>query len=541
MSDKMIVREGNDGYCYPYTSPDLVVDENGKSNTKKFEEIDSQFKDIAKQMKGFNINLFEAGCNTNLDSASNNTLIINNLIQQGKNIIVTDLFPISDSLIINKNFNNCKIIGLQKKNTGFLMTSNNPIIVANQTNTSYIELKHLSLIYKDKQINDISSAILFTNKRDSDEDNTGYYRWVLESIFIENCYNGIYLEKSKINVWGTIFKDIHISNCYNNAIKLDGVSQLQNLFKDIKIINIQDDNGLYVNKGEPCLILTGEYDINGLDIENWKHTSGKALIMLENSLSASFCIIKNIHLESITFNKTMPVFFSCRGINEIENLRIYHTIYGDYVSKVLLCQIYQSNADVDGGTKVSINGFTSEKIKTNTVFKKYLGGIGDYYQFYFNVNNFINKNYGNNNDIWENFENVGNHYTKNVTINNNPIKSNSFPTGGTWEFNDIVIRNELQENTNIRAYYCKKPGTFGEIKGVTITNATENILSSNKFTYGALKTGQYILLNSKTYKIIEIDTSDDSINKVILDKNVESNIASLDITYSEPIFINLTI
>lgn len=47
MSDKMKVRDGNDGYSYPYTSPDLVVDKNGKSNTKKFEEIDSQFKDIA--------------------------------------------------------------------------------------------------------------------------------------------------------------------------------------------------------------------------------------------------------------------------------------------------------------------------------------------------------------------------------------------------------------------------------------------------------------------------------------------------------------
>ena len=47
MSDKMKVREGNDGYSYPYTSPDLVVDKNGKSATTKFKEIDSQFKDIA--------------------------------------------------------------------------------------------------------------------------------------------------------------------------------------------------------------------------------------------------------------------------------------------------------------------------------------------------------------------------------------------------------------------------------------------------------------------------------------------------------------
>lgn len=47
MSDKMKVRDGNDGYSYPYTSPDLVVDKNGKSNTSKFNEIDSQIKDIA--------------------------------------------------------------------------------------------------------------------------------------------------------------------------------------------------------------------------------------------------------------------------------------------------------------------------------------------------------------------------------------------------------------------------------------------------------------------------------------------------------------
>lgn len=49
MSDKVKVREGNDGYSYPYTSPDLVIDKNGKSNTTKFNEIDAQFKDIAKQ------------------------------------------------------------------------------------------------------------------------------------------------------------------------------------------------------------------------------------------------------------------------------------------------------------------------------------------------------------------------------------------------------------------------------------------------------------------------------------------------------------
>lgn len=46
MSKKIKTRKGKDGYSYPYTSPDLVIDDTGKSNTTKFNEIDTQFKDI---------------------------------------------------------------------------------------------------------------------------------------------------------------------------------------------------------------------------------------------------------------------------------------------------------------------------------------------------------------------------------------------------------------------------------------------------------------------------------------------------------------
>ena len=47
MAKKMKTRKGNDGYDYPYTSSDLVIDSEGKSNTKKFDEVNSQLKDIA--------------------------------------------------------------------------------------------------------------------------------------------------------------------------------------------------------------------------------------------------------------------------------------------------------------------------------------------------------------------------------------------------------------------------------------------------------------------------------------------------------------
>lgn len=46
MAKNMKTRKGKDGFDYPYTSPDLVIDQNGKSNTKKFEEVNAQFKNI---------------------------------------------------------------------------------------------------------------------------------------------------------------------------------------------------------------------------------------------------------------------------------------------------------------------------------------------------------------------------------------------------------------------------------------------------------------------------------------------------------------
>ena len=50
MAKNMKTRKGKDGFNYPYTSPDLVIDKTGKSATKKFEEINSQFKDIVNKI-----------------------------------------------------------------------------------------------------------------------------------------------------------------------------------------------------------------------------------------------------------------------------------------------------------------------------------------------------------------------------------------------------------------------------------------------------------------------------------------------------------
>ena len=50
MAKNIKTRKGNDGFHYPYTSPDLVVDKYGESVTDKFNEIDTQFTNVAKKL-----------------------------------------------------------------------------------------------------------------------------------------------------------------------------------------------------------------------------------------------------------------------------------------------------------------------------------------------------------------------------------------------------------------------------------------------------------------------------------------------------------
>lgn len=83
MAKNIKTRKGKDGFNYPYTSPDLVIDPSGKSVTTKFEEVNSQFKDIA-----------NIGKLTDLDTTEKSSIVgaINELFQNvsnGKQLIAT--------------------------------------------------------------------------------------------------------------------------------------------------------------------------------------------------------------------------------------------------------------------------------------------------------------------------------------------------------------------------------------------------------------------------------------------------------------------
>ena len=99
MSDKMKIREGKDGYSYPYTSPDLVVDENGKSATKKFDDISSQFKDIVKKIESGNVNLSKYATKTDLQNVVLEKVVadnadVTNILNLWKNKKAKKLFAI---------------------------------------------------------------------------------------------------------------------------------------------------------------------------------------------------------------------------------------------------------------------------------------------------------------------------------------------------------------------------------------------------------------------------------------------------------------
>nr|DAE62839.1 MAG TPA: hypothetical protein [Caudoviricetes sp.] len=137
MSDKVKVREGNDGYSYPYTSPDLVIDENGKSASKKFEEIDSQFKDIAT----YNVEDFKNNTNTYTESIksmietvqfenkpSSKIFFSNNIIQLDNDSII---FKDIDNIIIEGNNNIIKKHADATDKSLFMFVNCNNIIVKN--------------------------------------------------------------------------------------------------------------------------------------------------------------------------------------------------------------------------------------------------------------------------------------------------------------------------------------------------------------------------------------------------------------------------
>mgnify|MGYP004645699463 CR=1 FL=1 len=119
MEKKMKTRKGKDGFDYPYTSPDIVIDENGKSATKKFEEINSQFKDIANEIvyitykKNELIEDDSVGLNNIIRKAKDENFII--LLEKGKTYNVKNI-EILEGTFLDGNGATLKLLDNSDKN-----------------------------------------------------------------------------------------------------------------------------------------------------------------------------------------------------------------------------------------------------------------------------------------------------------------------------------------------------------------------------------------------------------------------------------------
>ena len=63
MEKHIKTRKGSDGFYYPYTSPDLVIDENGKSATTKFSEINTQLENIGQPTDASKLSIIDTNNN----------------------------------------------------------------------------------------------------------------------------------------------------------------------------------------------------------------------------------------------------------------------------------------------------------------------------------------------------------------------------------------------------------------------------------------------------------------------------------------------
>lgn len=183
MGDKMKVRDGNDGYSYPYTSPDLVIDKDGKSNTTKFNEIDTQFKE-----KGYKTFTTPEEFGAKGDGITDDTKAIQDAINSGYNTVI---FSSKKYLIKSLNLKKgCSLIGTYAFDTETLKGTilnctdeNNPAITINGGNL----IQNIAFYYPNQSWNsDILKPAI--NYPATIKANSGAQRIKLDNLLFINPY-----------------------------------------------------------------------------------------------------------------------------------------------------------------------------------------------------------------------------------------------------------------------------------------------------------------------------------------------------------------
>ena len=384
MAKDMKTRKGKDNIYYPYTSPDIVIDNTGESQTTKnnnmkndiqlikdsqiileedetsmegmsdneyptltttnktiiggINEVNAQYKDIENKIENRELLLSEIGCTSNEEDATNNTLIIQNLINSGKSFMIDISVPINDTIIIKTNFNGKYITGKYK--SLIMITDNKPILKFDTILTNNITFENINLAYKNFQKNyDNSIAIYFESNESS---SYGWYDLVFKNMMIKNSFIGIGNITSE-PLWDTVFENILISDVYRHAISLDKSGQLGIQFRNIRIRNygIRDTDN--ANDNNTCIILKGEFSFNNLTVEDWNGQIFKS--------EDCNCVFENLHIERSRFLvDTYLYVFSCSGNLSFKNVTMTFTKMNVPTKFVRVFELLNA-------TKINIDGF----------------------------------------------------------------------------------------------------------------------------------------------------------------------------------------
>lgn len=152
MAKQIKTRKGKDGFNYPYTSPDLVIDNTGKSATTRFEEIEDN-----------QLNLIEDGTTKGIKDTEYDTLTTTNKTVIGSiNELSTQYKDIANNYI--KKENNKELISTSTNNK-----------ITNLLNTR--EIKHYDEIKLDWEVGGINGSNGKDTEDGTDRIRTSFYKF----------------------------------------------------------------------------------------------------------------------------------------------------------------------------------------------------------------------------------------------------------------------------------------------------------------------------------------------------------------------------
>lgn len=515
MGDKMKIREGKDGYCYPYTSTDLVVNKEGKSNTTKFNEIDTQLKDIVNEIPYDNIRNYSIIGNgvqisqevlyNFFDTISNKenislffppgkynmeNMIFRN-IENTKNLTIYgygaefywETCDISKNMFSFKNCENINILGVKFKGAGMSTSIN-----ANEDILNFHLCKNVKV--RDCIFTDIGSvAIRFGFGNDDTQDNP-IENVILEDCYFENvfqigttpsgCINYKCLNNTFINIGGSVkfaqrYKKGHHITIEGNYILANNQDSVQCGIEIYGYSNIYVKNN-YIKSKNNCILIYNNDEKNYISTyqnitieDNEIYAIDKNGIYLKNVDDTDVNNIKVINNKITmlhTNNNYYPLSFEGKGF---KNLFICNNNFTDVNGYAIEFNCSSINTSEDNNFVIENN--TCSNVKNFIVVRKDINEL-----------KLINNNFNISSILIGLLANIKKIYLCDNILNYKYSDFTNKNIESMYIKNNILICNRVYDGGNISNVYSQnnifnKP----EIEGAIIKQQTGNYHGVDNF------------------------------------------------------------